>query len=551
MDLCRSINLLKSGKVAAFSDFKIKLSMNNTVFYLLLIIFLFNCGNEKGKNNKNVKAEFIDNLKLDKAIIIGKTDDLRVFEYFNIVNKSSHSLKLKNYYHEKKIIGDSLILNIDSISEPQLIDMFSYTDNIMYSAKFFLEPGDTIMFEIKNKRLLIKGEKADEYNFYTTLRDSTPDYMLNHYNGNIMEYKSRVDSIHNKKVAFFNKYLKKHNITSKTFIDFVESDLKYWHIFELTNPRTQKSRNSIYLVDPDGLVPIILKEYSSKERLFNINNYLGDIAIDDFNDEKHLNLLSFKAVFPTLIRNHFEISDNPKYSKEKFLAEKAVIERNFNGKIKEFAIASLISIYHDKGFANSKQSVSFFRNEINDYVNQYLDSKYAMDIQELGENLDSFELEFPESVLNTKLLNKYGDTLKLGEIFNRSNERIRVIDFWASWCPPCVSEIKKAQSFRDKLSVENNVEWIYLSIDKDKDKWLKKSEELQSYLNVRNQYLLINGKNSPLGKFLKVDWIPRYIILDKQNQIILNNSPRPSDSIVFKKVIDNIKLKPSTDSKHY
>lgn len=515
--------------------------MRKKLFNIIIIIIFFSCNNQNKTNTDYQEAKSVDNKKLEKAVIIGTTDNLKAFEYFNIINKSSFSLKLKNYYNDKKIIGDSLILKIDSISEPQLIDMFSYTDNTMYAAKFILNPKDTIIFEIKNKRLTIKGEKADEFNFYSRLRDSTPNFMLNSYKGNIIEYKSRVDSIYNRKVEFFNSYIKKHNITSKTFINFIESDLKYWHIFELTNPRTQKSQNSIYLVDPDGLIPIIQKEYSNKEQLFNIKNYLGGITIDDFKDERYLNLLSFKSALPTLIRNHFESSDYPKYSKEKFLAEKAVIEHNFEGKIKEFAMASLIATYHDKGFAHSKQSASFFKNEINEYTKQYPDSKYTKDIGKLAEDLDSFELELPESALNTKLLSKYGDTLTLGEIFNRSNKRIRVIDFWASWCPPCISEIQKAQNFRDKLSVENSVEWIYLSIDEDKKKWLKKSKEIESYLNVRNQYLVISGKNSPLGKSLKVHWIPRYIILNKQDQIILNNSPRPSDSIVFKRVIDNIK----------
>lgn len=124
----------------------------------------------------------------------------------------------------------------------------------MYSARFILKPEDTIIFEIKNKRLLIKGDKADEYNFYSNLKDSTPNYMLNSYKGNIIEYKSRVDSIYNKKVDFFNGYIEKHNITSQTFINFIESDLKYWHLFELINPRTQKSKTLfIWLIQMDYL----------------------------------------------------------------------------------------------------------------------------------------------------------------------------------------------------------------------------------------------------------------------------------------------------------
>lgn len=512
--------------------------MRKKIFIIVIVIAVLSCNSKSNNNHQKIKDTNI--VKKGKVLIIGKTDDLRPFNHFSVFNTSSASLNHGNCITDRKVIGDSIVMEIDSILEPQLLHLTSWSNDFQYRATFMAKPNDTIIFEIKNKRFSIKGEKADEHNFYSSLRDSTPRYIHNPYKGSIIEYKSRVDSIYRKKVDFFNKYVRRHNITSKSFIDFVESGLKYSHLYELISPRTQKNGDSFYLAGPEELFTIIQKEYSSKEQLFNFKDYLGDITIDDFKDESHLSIGSFKPALSVLIRNYFATSDHPSYSKEKFLAEKAVIEHNFDEKIKEYAIASLITVYHWRGFGHSKKSVSFFKNVIREYGKQYPDSEYTKEMEDIIEDLNSFELQLSESALNTKLLSKYGDTLTLGEIFNRSNKRIRVINFWTTWCPPCISEIQKAQNFRDKLSVENNVEWIYLSIDEDKKKWLEKSRELQSYLNVHNQYLVINGKNSPLGRYLKVHSIPRYIILNKQNQIVLNYAPHPSDSIVFKRVINSI-----------
>jgi hypothetical protein len=98
------------------------------------------------------------------------------------------------------------------------------------------------------------------------------------------------------------------------------------------------------------------------------------------------------------------------------------------------------------------------------------------------------------------------------------------------------------------MTVENNVEWIYLSIDEDKSQWKKKSKDLEEFLNFRNSYYLIEGKKSTLAKFLKVTTIPRYIIFDKANYIILNNAPIPQDNDNFERIINDIEAKETLTS---
>ena len=69
------------------------------------------------------------------------------------------------------------------------------------------------------------------------------------------------------------------------------------------------------------------------------------------------------------------------------------------------------------------------------------------------------------------------------------------------------------------------------------------SNELSEFLNVRNQYLILGGKNTSLGKALKVEFIPRYVIFNTKNDIVLDNVPRPSDTLTFKKIIHDISLR--------
>lgn len=67
--------------------------------------------------------------------------------------------------------------------------------------------------------------------------------------------------------------------------------------------------------------------------------------------------------------------------------------------------------------------------------------------------------------------------------------------------------------------------YIYISIDKDKDKWVKAAQKLKL---TENSYVL-SAENNPLIEKLSVKSIPRYIIVDKNNSVLDQNALRPSD----------------------
>ena len=66
----------------------------------------------------------------------------------------------------------------------------------------------------------------------------------------------------------------------------------------------------------------------------------------------------------------------------------------------------------------------------------------------------------------------------------------------------------------------------------DKESSWKKAVEQEGLSEIPNNFFITNSKNSKIVEQLKLQLIPRYIIFDKQGNIVEMNAPRPSDQQV-------------------
>ncbi len=106
------------------------------------------------------------------------------------------------------------------------------------------------------------------------------------------------------------------------------------------------------------------------------------------------------------------------------------------------------------------------------------------------------------------------------------------IDVWATWCGPCIAEIPALEKLQ-KNYTNKNLTFLSISIDQEKDfdKWLAMIADKDL---GGNQVFADNAWESEFIKAYLINSIPRFILVDKESNIVSADAPRPSDPAIRK-----------------
>jgi thiol-disulfide isomerase/thioredoxin len=122
---------------------------------------------------------------------------------------------------------------------------------------------------------------------------------------------------------------------------------------------------------------------------------------------------------------------------------------------------------------------------------------------------------FSKEALAEKLLTVDGGQTSFKNILKKYKGKTLVIEVWASWCGDCVKAMPKVK----ELQANNpDVSYLFLSADKTAEKW---KIGIEKHELKGDHFMMNDGMKGVFGKAIDLDWIPRYIIIDKTGKIVL------------------------------
>lgn len=134
---------------------------------------------------------------------------------------------------------------------------------------------------------------------------------------------------------------------------------------------------------------------------------------------------------------------------------------------------------------------------------------------------DIDELDFKKANFNMPLITLDGDRTSLQEFEGKTI----FLNFWATWCPPCIAEMPNIQALYEDVNTEENLVFVMLSLDEDHEKaraFMKRKEfTMPVYFLRGRQPGIYNSTVVPTTYVISPEG---YIVLEKRGMAKYNTS---------------------------
>ena len=176
--------------------------------------------------------------------------------------------------------------------------------------------------------------------------------------------------------------------------------------------------------------------------------------------------------------------------------------------------------------ASSNESYSFLKQHLETYNSTVTDVLYKSRVLE---KFNETEIMLNDPLSNNlyssaKLQALDGDTL-VSKILEKYEGKVIYIDFWAPWCGACMWHLPYLNDVKQNFT-DKEVAFVNLCCRTGELTW--KAAIKKHNLKGEN-YLLDDNQYFQFKELFKVNGLPHFVLIDKNGNIIDNNTMRPKD----------------------
>lgn len=115
-----------------------------------------------------------------------------------------------------------------------------------------------------------------------------------------------------------------------------------------------------------------------------------------------------------------------------------------------------------------------------------------------------------------------GEATTLGKL--AEGQKAVLLDFWATWCAPCLRLMPELQEKKDKLAPQGVVVAAINTDNPDKAEQIRQQRDM-------DVTWLAEPASRPLSRQLQIDSIPRMILVDPEGRVLFNGHPMDQELV--------------------
>ena len=415
----------------------------------------------------------------------------------------SDPILLKEKIEKIRVGSDQRFTHGLEISESQLGELRYGHESI----PVFFEPGDqvSISFTGNNflKTVFFRGKAAHHNNYlkdkiekFKTFEGDLADRIKNASPFQFMAYMNQVKK---DKILYLETYHHAHPF-SRRFLAHAKAEIEYWYAYQLLNYPWENPLHH----NQEG--PLEVPE-----------NYYDFLQNTEVVNEDALSSANY-VYFLDLFMSHYR--ERPANGG---LDRFQLADKYLTGKPLAFYRARILSM--DCRSGRAKQAGPAVKDfiENNDYAsfNNVLRFVYN----------DAKGIQRNEVAPNFTLRDINGKQVELADLAGK----VVYLDFWATWCPPCVYSLKNSKEWKKAFSPDQ-VAFVYVSLDKNQSSW----RNFVARQGINGTHLIVEDLDvyaSEIATAYKVKRLPAVFIIDQQGKIFYNSTSKntqrgtPSDMV--------------------